>query len=94
MATEKNQNMQDTFLNTVRKKKMPVTVFLVSGVKLQGNITAFDNFCLVLRRGPQMQLVYKHAIATIVPAASVQLHGEEGAEEAMAMPAHDIPVGA
>jgi host factor-I protein len=84
MASEKNQNIQDVFLNTVRKKKVPVTVFLASGVKLQGNITGFDNFCLTLRRGPQIQLVYKHAIATVVPSAPVSLYEveEPGSEEA------------
>lgn len=74
MANEKSQNIQDVFLNTLRKKKVPVTVFLTSGVKLQGSITAFDNFCLTLRRGPQMQLVYKHAIATVVPAGPVTFY--------------------
>lgn len=78
MANEKSQNVQDVFLNTVRKKKMPVTVFLTSGVKLQGNVTGFDNFSLVLRRGPQVQLVYKHSIATVVPSGSISLYeGEE-----------------
>ncbi len=84
MASEKSQNVQDVFLNTVRKKRMPLTVFLTSGVKLQGNISGFDNFCLVLRRGPQMQLVYKHAIATVVPSGPVSLYdgdGEDGGEE-------------
>lgn len=83
MASEKSQNVQDVFLNTVRKKRMPVTVFLASGVKLQGNITGFDNFCLVLRRGPQIQLVYKHAIATVVPSGPVSLYdgdGDDGAD--------------
>ncbi|MBN67420.1 MAG: RNA chaperone Hfq [Rickettsiales bacterium] len=74
MAGEKSQNIQDVFLNTLRKEKVPVTVFLTSGVKLQGNITGFDNFCVVLRRAPQMQLVYKHAIATVVPSQSISLY--------------------
>jgi host factor-I protein len=82
MATEKAQNVQDVFLNTLRKKKMPVTVFLSSGVKLQGNITGFDNFCLVLRRGPQIQLVYKHSIATIVPSGPLSLYEDIDGEEA------------
>lgn len=77
MANDKSQNVQDVFLNTLRKKKMPVTVFLSSGVKLQGNITGFDNFCIVLRRGPQVQLVYKHAIATVVPSGQLSLYEEE-----------------
>jgi host factor-I protein len=80
MAGEKPQNVQDVFLNTVRKKKMPVTVFLTSGVKLQGNVTGFDNFCVVLRRGPQAQLVYKHAIATVVPSGNISLYDAEDAE--------------
>lgn len=74
MASEKSQNIQDVFLNTLRKEKVPVTIFLTSGVKLQGNISGFDNFCVVLRRSPQVQLVYKHAIATIVPAQSISLY--------------------
>ena len=81
MAGEKSQNIQDVFLNTLRKKKIPVTIFLSNGVKLQGNITAFDNFSVLLRRGPQVQLVYKHTIATVVPSAPVTLHEEEGAGE-------------
>lgn len=74
---EKSQNIQDVFLNTLRKEKVPVTVFLVSGVKLQGSVSAFDNFCVVLRRPPQVQLVYKHSIATIVPNQSISLYKPE-----------------
>ena len=62
---DKPQNLQDTFLNAVRKSKTSVTIYLVNGVKLQGNITWFDNFCVLLRRDGQIQLVYKHAISTI-----------------------------
>lgn len=80
MTSEKPQNAQDVFLNTLRKKKIPVTVFLSNGVKLQGNITGFDNFCMVLRRGPQVQLVYKHSIATVVPSAPISLYEEEEQE--------------
>ena len=80
MANDKSQNVQDVFLNSLRKKKMPVTIFLSNGVKLQGNITGFDNFSIVLRRGPQAQLVYKHSIATIVPSGSLSLF--EGEDEA------------
>lgn len=80
MANDKSQNVQDVFLNTVRKKKMPVTVFLTSGVKLQGNVSGFDNFSLVLRRGPQVQLVYKHAIATVVPSGNISLYDGEDTE--------------
>ncbi|WP_299375345.1 RNA chaperone Hfq [uncultured Kiloniella sp.] len=73
MAAEKSQNVQDVFLNTIRKNKVPVTVFLVNGVKLQGIISWFDNFSVLLRRDAHAQLVYKHAISTIMPASPVQL---------------------
>jgi host factor-I protein len=73
MSSEKSQNVQDVFLNNVRKNKMPVTVFLVNGVKLQGIITWFDNFSVLLRRDAHSQLVYKHAISTVMPAQPVQL---------------------
>ena len=77
MASDR-QNLQDAFLNHVRKQKISVTVFLINGVKLQGVITWFDNFCILLRRDGQSQLVYKHAISTIMPAQSVSLYeGEE-----------------
>ena len=75
---DKNQNIQDVFLNTLRKEKVPVTMFLTNGVKLQGNITGFDNFCVVLRRTPQVQLVYKHSIATVVPSQSIRLYTHDG----------------
>lgn len=78
MANEKAGNLQDTFLNYVRKNKTPVTVFLINGVKLQGVITWFDNFCVLLRRDGHSQLVYKHAISTVMPGGPVQLFdGEE-----------------
>jgi host factor-I protein len=77
MPSEKQQNLQDSFLNHVRKQKVPVTIFLVNGVKLQGVITWFDNFCLLLRRDAQSQLVYKHAISTILPGAPIQLFDPE-----------------
>ena len=67
MAAERTQNLQDTFLNHVRKNKIPLTIFLVNGVKLQGVVTWFDNFCVLLRRDGHSQLVYKHAISTIMP---------------------------
>jgi host factor-I protein len=78
---EKSHNLQDTFLNHVRKAKIPLTIFLVNGVKLQGVVTWFDNFCLLLRRDGQSQLVYKHAISTVMPSHPVQLFEPE-AEEA------------
>ncbi len=74
MASEKSLNVQDVFLNKVRKDNVPVTVFLVNGVKLQGAISAFDNFCVTLRRDKQDQLVYKHAISTVMPSSPIQLY--------------------
>ena len=67
MAQEKQQNLQDAFLNLLRRNKIPVTMFLVKGVKLQGIVTWFDNFSILLRRDGQSQLVYKHAVSTIMP---------------------------
>jgi host factor-I protein len=80
MTSEKNQNVQDVFLNHIRKNKTPVTVFLVNGVKLQGIVTWFDNFSVLLRRDAHSQLVYKHAISTVMPAQPIQLF--EAAKEA------------
>ena len=77
MSTDKAQNVQDVFLNTIRKTKNPVTVFLVNGVKLQGIVTWFDNFSVLLRRDSMSQLVYKHAISTIMPTNPLQLMGQE-----------------
>ena len=73
MAAEKLQSLQDVFLNNVRKNKVSLTIFLINGVKLQGIVTWFDNFCVLLRRDGHSQLVYKHAISTIMPATPVQL---------------------
>mgnify|MGYP006285891235 CR=1 FL=1 len=76
---EKQQNIQDIFLNKIRKEKMTVTVFLVNGVKLQGVVTWFDNFCILLRRETHAQLVYKHAVSTIMPNGPLSLN--EGVKE-------------
>ena len=67
----KGQNLQDQFLNHLRKNKTPVTMFLVKGVKLQGIVTWFDNFSILLRRDGQSQLVYKHAVSTIMPSVPI-----------------------
>jgi host factor-I protein len=82
MPTEKKENLQDVFLNNVRKSKSPVTVFLVNGVKLQGIITWFDNFCVLLRRDGHSQLVYKHAISTVMPVSPISLYDEKEEDEA------------
>lgn len=77
MAADKT-SLQDTFLNHIRKNKIAVTIFLVNGVKLQGVVTWFDNFCVLLRRDGQSQLVYKHAISTVMPSQPIQLYeGDE-----------------
>ncbi|MGC6484894.1 MAG: RNA chaperone Hfq [Candidatus Puniceispirillales bacterium] len=81
MASDKSHNLQEIFLNSVRKEHIAVTVFLVNGVKLQGIITWFDNFCLLLKRDQHVQLVYKHAISTIMPSIPVNLDVEEKTEE-------------
>jgi host factor-I protein len=72
-VSEKPNNLQDMFLNALRKSKTPVTMFLVKGVKLQGIITWFDNFSVLLRRDGQSQLIYKHAISTVMPAHPIDL---------------------
>jgi host factor-I protein len=72
---DKVNNLQDMFLNSLRRSKTPVTMFLVKGVKLQGIITWFDNFSVLLRRDGQAQLIYKHAISTIMPAQPLDLGG-------------------
>jgi host factor-I protein len=76
---DKVNNLQDMFLNGLRRSKIPVTMFLVKGVKLQGIITWFDNFSVLLRRDGQAQLIYKHAISTIMPAQPLDLNEIEKA---------------
>ena len=73
-AAGKHANLQDAFLNLLRKDKIPVTMFLVKGVKLQGVVTWFDNFSILLRRDGQTQLVYKHGISTIMPGQPIDAH--------------------
>jgi host factor-I protein len=73
VANDKPVNVQDVFLNHVRKNKTPLTVFLVNGVKLQGVVTWFDSFSMLLRRDGHSQLVYKHAISTVMPQGPIQL---------------------
>jgi len=91
VAAEKSQNVQDVFLNHVRKSKTPVTIFLVNGVKLQGIITWFDNFSVLLRRDGHTQLVYKHAISTVMPGAPIMLFDPQTAGAAAAPPAGAPP---
>ncbi len=76
------QNIQDVFLNKIRKDKKTVTVFLVNGVKLQGVVTWFDNFSILLRRETHAQLVYKHAISTIMPNGPISFREDVADEDA------------
>jgi len=75
MDNKPAQNIQDTFLNTVRKDKTPITIYLVSGVKLTGKIRSFDKYSVLLENNSQEQLIFKHAISTVVSSRSV-LHSE------------------
>ncbi|MBT5575339.1 RNA chaperone Hfq [Alphaproteobacteria bacterium] len=70
---EKKQNLQDVFLNTARHQHISVTIFLINGIKLQGLITWFDNYSILLKREGHIQLVYKHAVSTIMPASTIDL---------------------
>ena len=72
-----SQNVQEDFLENIRKNKISVTVFLVNGVKLQGIITWLDSFSLLLRRDGHTQLIYKHAVSTIMPAEAVEVEIRE-----------------
>ena len=83
---DKVNNLQDLFLNGLRRSKTPVTMFLVKGVKLQGIITWFDNFSVLLRRDGQAQLIYKHAISTIMPSHPLDIGEIERAFEEAAAP--------
>ena len=70
---DKTQNLQDVFLNTARRQHISVTVFLITGVKLQGLITWFDNYSILLKREGHIQLIYKHAVSTIMLATIIDL---------------------
>ena len=87
MSSEKTENVQNVFLNHIRKQKSPVTIFLVNGVKLQGIVTWFDNFSVLLRRDGHTQLVYKHAISTVMPSVPIQLFEPDDKEAEAAVEA-------
>jgi len=76
----KGQTLQDPFLNTLRREKIPVSIYLVNGIKLQGQVESFDQFVVLLKNSVS-QMVYKHAISTIVPARNVQLPVEDGSDD-------------
>ncbi len=75
----KTQSLQDPFLNALRKDRIPVSIYLVNGIKLQGQIDSFDQFVVLLKNSVS-QMVYKHAISTIVPARNVRISGADGDE--------------
>lgn len=77
----KGQSLQDPFLNALRKEKVPVSIYLVNGIKLQGQIDSFDQFVVLLRNSVS-QMVYKHAISTVVPGRAVNFHAVEAPEAA------------
>jgi host factor-I protein len=78
----KGQSLQDPFLNALRKEKVPVSIYLVNGIKLQGQIDSFDQFVVLLRNSVN-QMVYKHAISTVVPSRNIRLpSGDEDGESA------------
>lgn len=70
--SNKNQSLQEPFLNTLRKEQVPVSIFLVNGIKLQGTVDSFDQFVIVLKSSVY-QMVYKHAISTVVPSTNVKI---------------------
>lgn len=72
----KSQNLQDTFLNALRKEHTPVSIFLVNGIKLQGRIDSFDQYVIMLKN-TMVQMVYKHAISTIVPSKAINIINKE-----------------
>jgi host factor-I protein len=76
----KGQTLQDPFLNTLRKEKVPVSIYLVNGIKLQGTIDSFDQFVVLLNNSVS-QMVYKHAISTVVPSRAVKLSADEDGED-------------
>ena len=82
MAQQRGTALQDPFLNILRKERIPVSIFLVNGIKLQGQVESFDQFVVLLRNSVN-QMIYKHAISTIVPARAVRIphEGEDGNEE-------------
>ena len=77
----KRENLQDPYLNALRKERVPVSIFLVNGIKLQGQIESFDQF-VVLLRNTVSQMVYKHAISTVVPAHNVKFEIDEARSQA------------
>lgn len=76
----KGQTLQDPFLNTLRKEKVPVSIYLVNGIKLQGTIDSFDQFVVLLNNSVS-QMVYKHAISTVVPSRAIKMSADDGGDD-------------
>lgn len=101
METKPAQNIQDTFLNTARKDKSPITIYLMSGVKLSGRIRSFDKYSVVLETNNQEQLIFKHAISTVVMGRGMHHaerpameHRPPGSERTSATASHETPPAA
>ncbi len=77
----KGQQLQDPFLNTLRKEHVQVAIYLVNGIKLQGQVESFDQYVVLLKNNAVVQMVYKHAISTIVPARAINMSIEDDAAE-------------
>ena len=78
---QKTQNLQDAFLNYIRREKIPVTLFLMNGFQLRGVVRSFDSFVVLIDADGRQQMIYKHAISTIVRIAAIDLKGAEESEE-------------
>jgi len=89
-GTPTTDHLQSLFLNTVRREKVPLTIFLVSGIKLNGTITWFDNYCVLLQREKSVQLVYKHAISTVMPASPIRIRAPGQSAKADDADADDV----
>ena len=94
MESKPAQNIQDSFLNTARKERLNITIYLVSGVKLTGRIRSFDKYSVVLETNNQEQLIFKHAISTIAMGRSAHGHAERPAAAAAAAPVAEAAAGA
>uniref|UniRef100_UPI0040487773 RNA chaperone Hfq n=1 Tax=Polynucleobacter sp. TaxID=2029855 RepID=UPI0040487773 len=81
MNNNKGQLLQDPFLNALRKERIPVSIYLLNGIKLQGNVESFDQYVILLRN-TVTQMVYKHAISTVVPSRAVEFRADEGISDA------------
>lgn len=80
MAQQKGTALQDPFLNILRKERIPVSIYLVNGIKLQGQVESFDQFVILLKNSVS-QMIYKHAVSTIVPSKSVKIPYDDGSDE-------------